>query len=59
MAETRPTAPIAFVGARLVDPATGYDGLGCLMVADGLIAEVVRQPAYEGLSADIDRKSVV
>jgi len=54
MAEARPTAPIAFVGARLVDPATGYDGPGCLVVADGLIAEVVRQPAYDGLSADIE-----
>ena len=51
MAETR---PIALVGARLVDPATGYDGPGCLMVADGLIAEVVRQPAYEGLSDDLE-----
>jgi dihydroorotase len=51
MAETR---PIAFTRARLVDPATGYDGPGCLMVADGLIAEVVRRPIYEGLSADIE-----
>ena len=51
MAETR---PLAFTGARLVDPETGYDGPGCLMVADGLIAEVVRQPAYEGLSTDIE-----
>ena len=51
MAESRPTA---FVGARLIDPATGYDGPGCLVVADGLIAEVVRRPAYEGLSGDIE-----
>jgi dihydroorotase len=51
MAETRPTA---FIGARLIDPATGYDGPGCLVVADGLIAEVVRRPAYEGLSGEIE-----
>ena len=51
MAETR---PLAFTGARLVDPAAGYDGPGCLMVADGVIAEVIRQPTYEGLSADIE-----
>ena len=29
--------PIAFTGARLVDPATGYDGPGCLVAVDGLI----------------------
>jgi dihydroorotase len=46
--------PIAFTGARLVDPATGYDGPGCLVAADGLIAEVVRAPTYDGLSADIE-----
>jgi dihydroorotase len=51
MAETR---PLAFTGARLVDPAAGYDGPGCLMVADGVIAEVIRQPTHEGLSADIE-----
>jgi predicted amidohydrolase len=54
MAETR---PLAFTGARLVDPAAGYDGPGCLMVADGVIAEVIRQPTYEGLSADIEHRS--
>lgn len=51
MAASRPTA---FIGARLVDPATGYDGPGCLLAADGLIAEVVRAPTYDGLSADIE-----
>jgi dihydroorotase len=51
MAELR---PIAFMNARLVDPESRYDGPGCLIAADGLIAEVVRQPAYEGLSGDIE-----
>ena len=30
--------PLAFVGARLVDPESGYDGPGRLVVADGRIA---------------------
>ena len=33
--------PTAFVGARLVDPASGYDGPGCVVIKDGLIADVV------------------
>ena len=46
--------PTAFLNARLVDPESGYDGPGCLIVADGVVAEVVRTPAYEGLSSDIE-----
>lgn len=46
--------PIAFVNARLVDPESGYDGPGCLVVTDGLIADVIRKPAYESLSSDIE-----
>ena len=48
-----PARPTAFVGARLVDPASGYDGPGCVVIADGRIAEVVRAPALDGLSPDI------
>jgi dihydroorotase len=51
MAEAR---PIAFVGARLVDPASGYDGPGAVISAGGAIAEVVQRPALEGLSPDIE-----
>ncbi|HXQ12414.1 MAG TPA: dihydroorotase [Caulobacteraceae bacterium] len=51
MAEAR---PIAFVGARLVDPASGYDGPGAVITAGGAIAEVVQRPALEGLSPDIE-----
>ena len=51
MAQTRPTA---FLNARLVDPESGYDGPGALVVADGLVADVVRQPTYDGLSKDIE-----
>ena len=46
--------PTAFLNARLVDPESGYDGPGALVVADGLVADVVHQPTYDGLSADID-----
>ena len=46
--------PTAFLNARLVDPESGYDGPGCLIVADGMVAEVVQTPAYEGLSSDIE-----
>ncbi len=34
--------PILFTGARLVDPESGYDGPGSVLVADGKIAEVRR-----------------
>ncbi|HTI68297.1 MAG TPA: dihydroorotase [Caulobacteraceae bacterium] len=43
----------AFVGARLVDPESGYDGPGCLVVVEGVIADVVRRPTLDNLSADI------
>jgi dihydroorotase len=51
MADQRPTA---FVGARLIDPQSGYDGPGCVVVADGVIADVVQRAAYDGLSADVE-----
>jgi len=34
------TAPLHFVNARLVDPASGYDGPGALRVEDGRIADI-------------------
>jgi dihydroorotase len=42
-------APLAFVGARLVDPQTGYDGPGSLLVADGCIARIERSDSLPGL----------
>lgn len=51
MPDRRPTA---FVNARLVDPQSGYDGPGCLIVADGVIADVVRRPSYGSLSPDLE-----
>jgi dihydroorotase len=46
--------PLALTGARLVDPQSGYDGPGCVIVRDGLVADVVQAPAIDALSDDID-----
>ena len=46
--------PIAFTNVRLVDPESGYDGPGSLVVADGVIGEVVRKPTIEGVSGNIE-----
>ena len=46
--------PMAYVDARLVDPASGYDGPGCLVVEGGMIADIVHGPAIERLSPDIE-----
>ena len=45
--------PTAFVNARLVDPESGYDGPGALVVTEGVIADVVRRPRLENLSPDL------
>lgn len=34
--------PLAFVNARLIDPASGYDGPGALLTKGGLIAEIAK-----------------
>jgi len=44
---------IAFVNARLVDPESGYDGPGALIVKGGMIGEVTHAPGFADLSADI------
>ncbi|MBV9511281.1 MAG: dihydroorotase, partial [Caulobacteraceae bacterium] len=53
-ASQTPPRPLAVVGARLVDPASRYDGPGCLLVRDGQIAEAVQSPAIESLSPDFE-----
>ncbi|HEY5106642.1 MAG TPA: dihydroorotase [Caulobacteraceae bacterium] len=45
--------PMAFVGARLVDPESGYDGPGSLLISNGRIAEFTRGDEQGGLSDDI------
>ena len=47
------TQPTAFINARLVDPESNYDGPGCLVVAEGVIADVSRRPTFEHLSSDM------
>jgi dihydroorotase len=47
--------PIAFVNARLVDPASGYDGPGGLLVEQGRISDVHRGAGPGALSPDITR----
>ncbi len=51
MSAARPTA---FINARLVDPDSGYDGRGAIVVVDGLIAEVLRKSRIEAASSDLD-----
>lgn len=45
--------PIAFTNVRLVDPASGYDGPGALLVRDGAVAEII-QGAAPDPSADFE-----
>ena len=45
--------PLAFVNARLVDPESGYDGPGALVVTEGVIADVRRAPLLEAPSPDL------
>ena len=46
--------PLALVNARLVDPESGYDGPGSLVVQDGLIADVLQQPRIASPSPDLE-----
>src|ERR1700761_2471711 len=46
--------PLAFANARLVDPASGYDGPGGLIVTEGVIADVVRGTDLGSLSPDVE-----
>ena len=49
---TRPdmpaAAPTAFLNARLVDPESGYDGPGCLIVAEGVVADIIHEAGLRG-----------
>ena len=48
------TRPTAFVNARLLDPASGYDGPGALIVTEGVIADVVKGQDPGALSPDLE-----
>ena len=45
--------PYALTGVRLLDPASGYDGPGSVVVAEGVIAGVERTPRLEAPSPDL------
>jgi dihydroorotase len=58
---TAPTKPTVFINARLIDPASGRDEAGGLLVRDGLIAELgpkLRRNAPEGAEV-IDCRSAI
>jgi dihydroorotase len=46
--------PTAFTNVRLLDPASGYDGPGALIVTEGVIADVARGGDLGSLAPDID-----
>ena len=45
--------PLAFTGARLVDPESGYDGPGALLVADGCIARASHEATFSDLPSNV------
>ncbi|WP_411286917.1 dihydroorotase [Phenylobacterium sp.] len=45
--------PTAFTNVRIVDPASGYDGPGAVIVTEGVIADVARGGGLGALSPDI------
>jgi dihydroorotase len=51
----QPPQPTAFLNARLIDPASGYDGPGGLLVVDGEIAEVGPEAGTNGLPEGTER----
>ena len=50
---TKDSPAIAFVNARLIDPATEYDGPGSVIVADGVISDVTLGHSTPALPAGI------
>ena len=45
----------AFLNARLIDPESGYDGPGSVMVQGGVIAEMAMAMRFDGLPADVEQ----
>jgi dihydroorotase len=42
------------INARLVDPATGYDGPGAVLIAGGVIVDVAHKPDLGALTPDVE-----
>ena len=48
------TRPLAFINAHIVDPASGWDGPGALLVKNGKIAQVAQGGDLGALSDDVE-----
>ena len=48
------TRPLALTNARLVDPESGYDGPGGVVIRGGLIADVLQGPKLDAPSSDLE-----
>lgn len=46
--------PLAFTNVRLLDPASGYDGPGAVVVTEGVIADVAKGQDLGALSKDVE-----
>jgi dihydroorotase len=46
------TRGLALINARLIDPASGHDGPGCVLVRDGRIEAVEYQPTFSSRPED-------
>lgn len=46
--------PLAFTDVRLVDPASGWDGPGAVLIADGVIADAAQGGGLGSLSPDVE-----
>jgi dihydroorotase len=46
--------PLAFANVRLVDPASGYDGPGAVLVVEGVIADVAKGQGLGSLAKDVE-----
>jgi dihydroorotase len=46
-------AATALINARLIDPESRYDGPGALVVAEGVIADVVRRPSFGDIAQGV------
>lgn len=46
--------PVAITNARIVEPASGYDGPGGVIVTEGVIADVAKGQGLGALSSDVE-----
>jgi dihydroorotase len=46
--------PFAITNARIVDPASGYDGPGALVITEGVVADVAHGSGLGSLSPDVE-----